>query len=440
MIKISLLLLSLVLSSIVYSQAPQSLNYQAVARDHNGSIISGQSVGVRFSILEVSSAGTLVYQETHQAITNNFGLFTLAIGRGNISSGTFSGIKWGTGSKFLKVEIALQGGSNFQLQGTTQLLSVPYALYAESSGSAAQQGPTGPQGPMGPQGLVGLPGPVGPMGTVGTPGPQGQAGALGPQGPAGQQGSVGLTGSAGPAGVNGKTILNGATNPGSNIGTDGDFYFNTTTNQIFGPRTSALWGTGINFAGAAGAAGLKSLIDLENISISSTCPLGGVIVKSGVDQNSNNILDATEIDNNKQICFSQSTPLDKVIILPMGGGRSAETSTPVVHAFMEGSTIRFNKNNYPGVDSITLVCNPGVFESTNTLTIQLYNITDGIPIANSSISTNNTGTNLMAPILESGNAFTSLPNHTINLGTSIKSSISGQYSFSGNCFLYLYRR
>jgi hypothetical protein len=121
------------ISVISFAQAPQALNYQAIARTAQGQIIPAQNVNVRFSILDGSITGTTIYQETHSTTTNNFGLFTLAIGRGTVTSGTFSAINWGTGDKFLKVEIAADGSGNYQLQGTTQLLSVPYSLYSEST-------------------------------------------------------------------------------------------------------------------------------------------------------------------------------------------------------------------------------------------------------------------------------------------------------------------
>jgi trimeric autotransporter adhesin len=115
------------------SQAPQALNYQAVARNGVGQIVPSQNIGVRFSVINSTATGTTVYQETHTTTTNNFGLFTLAIGRGTVVSGTFNTIDWGGGDKYLKVEIAPQGGTNYVIQGTTQLLSVPYALYSEKT-------------------------------------------------------------------------------------------------------------------------------------------------------------------------------------------------------------------------------------------------------------------------------------------------------------------
>ena len=124
----------LFLANLVIAQAPQALNYQAVARTADGVIIPTQNISVRFSILDVSVTGTTLYSETHSVTTNSYGLFTLAIGRGTPVTSTFASVNWASGTdKFLKVEIAPAGGSNYQLQGTTQLLSVPYALYSEKT-------------------------------------------------------------------------------------------------------------------------------------------------------------------------------------------------------------------------------------------------------------------------------------------------------------------
>lgn len=124
----------LLISNFVTAQVPQALNYQAVARTAEGVIIPTQNISVRFSILDVSITGATLYSETHTVTTNSYGLFTLAIGKGTPVTSTFPSIDWASGTdKFLKVEIAPGGGSNYQLQGTTQLLSVPYALYSEKT-------------------------------------------------------------------------------------------------------------------------------------------------------------------------------------------------------------------------------------------------------------------------------------------------------------------
>jgi hypothetical protein len=127
---------------VASAQVPQALNYQAIARTSSGQIIPSQNIGIRFSITDVTG-NTVFYQETHNTTTNAFGLFTLAIGKGTAVSGSVPNIDWSSGSdKYLKVEIAPQGGTNYTLQGTTQLISVPYALYAEKTKLIAGPGIT----------------------------------------------------------------------------------------------------------------------------------------------------------------------------------------------------------------------------------------------------------------------------------------------------------
>src|SRR5688572_27112372 len=118
----------------VIAQAPQRLNYQAVVRNASGTVIANQLVRLRFSIHDGTALGAIVYRETDTATTNQFGLVTTPIGGGTVISGTFLGINWGSGAKFLQVEVDITGGSSYSDMGTTQLLSVPYALYAETSG------------------------------------------------------------------------------------------------------------------------------------------------------------------------------------------------------------------------------------------------------------------------------------------------------------------
>ncbi|MGB0522338.1 MAG: hypothetical protein ACPGJS_05230 [Flammeovirgaceae bacterium] len=117
-------------SLTVYGQAPQKFNYQAVARDASGELIANQAISLQISIVSGSANGTIEYTETHQVTTNTYGLFTLEIGTGSATSGTFSEIDWSEGSMFLQVELDATGGTNYVMMGTSQLLSVPYALYA----------------------------------------------------------------------------------------------------------------------------------------------------------------------------------------------------------------------------------------------------------------------------------------------------------------------
>ncbi len=131
-----LLFLWLCIASIsVFAQAPEAFNYQAVARDNSGNPLVSRSIKVKIGILSGSISGTTVYAETHTVTTNQFGLFNLAMGSGTVVSGTFASINWGSNSFFTKVEVDPNGGNSFQLLGTSQLLSVPYALYAKNAGS-----------------------------------------------------------------------------------------------------------------------------------------------------------------------------------------------------------------------------------------------------------------------------------------------------------------
>src|SRR3954468_1913097 len=129
----------LLISTFALGQAPQAFKYQAVARNAAGAELSLTSIVIRISIHDISPAGTIVYSEEHAVTTDQFGLFSINIGQGTPTSGTFSGIAWGSGAKFIEQEIDI--GTGFLNMGTTQLLSVPYALYAESSGASAAIGP-----------------------------------------------------------------------------------------------------------------------------------------------------------------------------------------------------------------------------------------------------------------------------------------------------------
>ena len=117
------------------AQSPQAFNYQAIARNINGNSLPNQSIAVRFTLKVASNTGAIVYQERDTATTNQFGLFTTEIGRGAPLSGTFAGVNWASGAMYLDVEFDPSGGNTFTDLGTTQLISVPYALFAQQSGS-----------------------------------------------------------------------------------------------------------------------------------------------------------------------------------------------------------------------------------------------------------------------------------------------------------------
>ncbi len=127
----------LLISLFSFSQVPQGISYQAIALNTSGNPVVSSNVRLRLSLLDNSATGTVLYSETHLKTTNSQGLFNLVIGQGTIISGVFNTINWGTNSKFLKVEMDATGGTNYSIVGTTQLLSVPYALHAETVASIA---------------------------------------------------------------------------------------------------------------------------------------------------------------------------------------------------------------------------------------------------------------------------------------------------------------
>lgn len=117
----------------LYGQVSQGFNYQAVARDASGEILSGQDVGLQIDILQGSGEGEAVYREVFFPLTNEFGLINIVVGNGSVLHGSFEEIEWSQGPYFIQIHIDPDGGSNFIEMGTSQLLSVPYALYATTS-------------------------------------------------------------------------------------------------------------------------------------------------------------------------------------------------------------------------------------------------------------------------------------------------------------------
>lgn len=118
------------------AQAPQGINYQAVAYNNLSQPVTNQTVGVRLSILDGGANGTVLYQETQTPNTDNTGLFSIVIGNGAVVSGTFGGINWGNGTRWLKTEIDINGGNNYAVMGSSQFMSTPYAFYADKAGTA----------------------------------------------------------------------------------------------------------------------------------------------------------------------------------------------------------------------------------------------------------------------------------------------------------------
>ena len=132
-----ILLSALLISALTFAQVPQGISYQAIALNGSGTPVVSSNVRVKLSVLDNSATGTVLYSETQLKTTNAQGLFNLVIGQGTVVSGVFSAISWGTNPKFLKVEMDAAGGNSFAVIGTTQLLSVPYAMHAASVASIA---------------------------------------------------------------------------------------------------------------------------------------------------------------------------------------------------------------------------------------------------------------------------------------------------------------
>ena len=133
-----LLFFCLALFTIANAQTPpNAFNYSAVARNAAGQPIVTSTIGIQITILKTSTTGTSQYSENHFVNTDAFGLFNLVIGAGAVQSGSMASIDWSNDNYYLKVGMDVAGGTNFLTMGTTQLLSVPYAMYAKSAGSVS---------------------------------------------------------------------------------------------------------------------------------------------------------------------------------------------------------------------------------------------------------------------------------------------------------------
>ncbi|MCB0446608.1 MAG: DUF1566 domain-containing protein [Gelidibacter sp.] len=131
--KIFTLLIAVLLSANVFAQSPDRMSYQAVIRDASNNLVISQNVGMQISILQTSTNGTAVFVERHFPTTNVNGLVSIEIGDGLLVSGDFTTIDWTNGPYFISTETDLNGGANYTITGTSQLLSVPYALHAKTA-------------------------------------------------------------------------------------------------------------------------------------------------------------------------------------------------------------------------------------------------------------------------------------------------------------------
>ena len=157
--KIIVICVGILVTAGISAQAPNKISYQAVIRNSSNTLVKNITVGMKISILQTTPSGVPVYVETQVPTANANGLVTIEIGGGTVVSGNFATINWANGPYFVKTETDPAGGTSYSITGTSQILSVPYALYAANSGSSIP-------GPQGPQGNAGATGPQGPQGLL----------------------------------------------------------------------------------------------------------------------------------------------------------------------------------------------------------------------------------------------------------------------------------
>jgi hypothetical protein len=134
----SLLIVACILSiSNLQAQAPLGFNYQGVALTNAGTPVASKKISLRIALIESQQLGTVIYQETHGTNTDAYGQFSIIIGNGQAVTGKMTDLQWSKFPYYMKVELDLDGGTSFVFVGTSQLLSVPYALYANNAGAAS---------------------------------------------------------------------------------------------------------------------------------------------------------------------------------------------------------------------------------------------------------------------------------------------------------------
>jgi len=202
------------LGGVLWAQAPQGISYQAIVRNNNNLPLADTTVSIKINILQNAPTGTSVYSEVHTPTTDGLGVISIRVGQGTPVSGTFIAINWDAGPYYINTQVDF--GVGYRDMGTSRMMSVPYALYAENSGNP---GNTGPTGATGARGATGPAGPTGPTGNIGETGVPGNTGDTGPTGPVGM---TGATGNTGPAGATG-TFQNGDS-PGQMLYWDGNIW------------------------------------------------------------------------------------------------------------------------------------------------------------------------------------------------------------------------
>lgn len=329
--KIYLSIAAICLSLQIMAQAPQKMSYQAVIRNTTGALVTSAPVGIQVKIYAGPTSGAPIYTETHTATTNANGLATIEIG----AFTSLNGIDWSTGFYMLETLVDPTGGTNYTIIGSSQLLSVPYALYAETSGSSTP-GPQGDQGPIGPQG------PAGPAGATGT------TGAQGTQGPQGLQGPIGLTGATGPQGIQGPIGPVGPAGPDSQTLTlAGQTLSISGGNSVTLPSGGS--GGTLDQAYDQGGAGLGRIITADagpvqiNGSGTNTAALGIVFTGTGNSINASNTNAANSFAVLQGVTNSSTTNNSAVYGQSTGAARGITgevTATATGDAAVRGNNLR----------------------------------------------------------------------------------------------------
>lgn len=295
--KLSIIFFTLLISIGAFAQ-PSRMSFQAVIRNTNGQLVSNSIVGIRLQILKGSEFGSAVFVENHFISTNANGLASFEIGGGSNVFGSIATIDWASGPYFLKTETDPNGGTNYSIIGTSQMLSVPYALFSGSGvkGDKGDRGEPGQQGIKGDKGDQGLPGIKGDKGDQGEPGQQGIKGDKGDQGLSGIKGDKGDQGEPGQQGIKGDKGDKGDDGkPGSaniygntgylikfNGSTSGDNSIIRQENNIININNPVRTGGKLNVKGASDGYGIHGESDFIGIQGEGSIGIYGNGVNGGI--------------------------------------------------------------------------------------------------------------------------------------------------------------